>query len=369
MNRPPMQEEDDGFGDFRAKVKGLPREQRMAELKKMEDAVLENLRSNMLADLYAEDQPAPGPPQPGTQPAPRQPPQGSGRVPPDVSMGVKPSYSDGTPLQDWQLQEMEENGLSVEEYERQPPYTSPMKKGSMTGKPYPSEEEWGGGDDFYSNLHRWEEDNGVPRGMKYKSPEYHKFVQDYQAKNKFGGTPDLRPSDTGGGKGYPSGAIIDDEEPLAFGDVATPTKMPQQPPRGHGQVPPDVSVGARQRTGSDSEKYPWILEEEAKLDAIRQRRGDSEPPEMQNYATNPAWLEWRYADATPEEIQAEYDVLKPQVDAEEPNSSDGYLGAKQLVEFLAGKLKGRAQPPAPRAQGMFGRPPGGIGANRMMLEQ
>lgn len=146
------------------------------------------------------------------------------------------------------------------------------------------------------------------------------------------------------------GAIIDDEEPMAFGDVASPTKF--QEPQG----------------GDPGEKYPWVKEEEAKVESIRQRRGDREPPEMENYGINPSWLEWRYEDATPEEIQKDYAREKAVLDAEEPSATDAYLMTKQMVEFLEGRMK-RPRTAAPKAQGMFGRPPGGITANRMMIDE
>jgi hypothetical protein len=63
----------------------------------------------------------------------------------------------------------------------QPEYTFPLPKGSMTGKPYPTEEEFGGGDGFYSQVYRWEKDNGA-FGLEYNSPEYKKFLEDYAAR-------------------------------------------------------------------------------------------------------------------------------------------------------------------------------------------
>lgn len=308
---PPMQD-DDGFGDFRAKVRGLPPEQRKAALTEMEQAIITNLRTNMLADLY-DDQPppAPGPGQPPqgdqTMRAPmqtRQPPTGDseldsrlGRTPRDavdfdtpeyqqflkeyedelraggmtpendpqswraamdeaymqynpqprapqptrqpspqgrgamsdqdmrmMQGGQRPSIIDepdpealsmvqptkfqqppqgGRPsMSDQQLQDRGRtimgpggqqqpawgsgDGFVDENDPDQPPYTSPLPRGSMRGKPYPSEREFGGGDAYYSQLYRWQKDNGAPEwqeGTNDGGPEWKSFVDEYHRKN------------------------------------------------------------------------------------------------------------------------------------------------------------------------------------------
>jgi hypothetical protein len=107
-----------------------------------------------------------------TQPVMRQQPQGGawedpnrGRVQFDKSGGVARTGA----------------GAIDDNDPDQPPYTKPMPKGSMTGKPYPTEEEFGSGDEYYSQIYRWEKDNGA-FGLEYNSPEYKQFLQDYARK-------------------------------------------------------------------------------------------------------------------------------------------------------------------------------------------
>lgn len=259
---PPPVVEDDGFGEFRNEVRGLPPQERQARLKAMEDAVLENLRKNVLGDLYEEQAPpvtAPAPAPAGEDdvdydtPEYRQYEQDSnaeidadtGMSPQErrgakdeVYMGYKPAapnrsiiddeeepevfadvasptkfqgmqsvdaskpgfnYGGADPEQQARWRQMSdqppgpgEMGAmdATEEDPDQPPYTEPLPPGTMKGKPYPTEEEFGGGDAFYSNLYRWEKDNGA-FNLEFGSPEYKQFVDDYTA--KLGGGGPARP--------------------------------------------------------------------------------------------------------------------------------------------------------------------------------
>lgn len=160
----------------------------------------------------------------------------------------------------------------------------------------------------------------------------------------------------------PMGAIIDDEQPLVFDDVASPTKF-QQPPSGA-------------EDGDEGMVQERLAESEGK---IKRYMGnfqvgdvpDSEPPETDGYVLNPKWVEWSMKDATPQELdaalqQAENDMRQAAYDGYE--GGDGYYGILTNVAVLR-KMKqamSRPKPPAPKAQGMFGRPPS---VSRPMLEQ
>lgn len=86
------------------------------------------------------------------------------------------------------------DGYVDEEDPNQPPYTFPLPKGSMRGKPYPREREFGGGDTLYSNFYRWDKDNGAPEPDNDQGPSafkddgagYNKFVDDYEMKRTGG---------------------------------------------------------------------------------------------------------------------------------------------------------------------------------------
>ena len=146
----------------------------------------------------------------------------------------------------------------------QPPYTFPLPKGSMNGKPYPTEREFGGGDTLYSNIYRWEQDNGA-FGLEYDSPEYKKFIDDYHAKNKL-------------------------------------------PPR---------------------------YNEKEFVDFLGRELGLTSPQER-------------------------WDAYHGRTDK---------LPDEKYNELLQRFRAGGARTPAPKAQGMFGRPPGGITSNRMMIDE
>ena len=79
--------QDDDFADFRKSLQGLGGAERKAQLKAMEDAILENWRTQVVPDLYVDDEPvadvvapeakpAPAPaPMPQQQPVKTAPPQ------------------------------------------------------------------------------------------------------------------------------------------------------------------------------------------------------------------------------------------------------------------------------------------------------
>lgn len=87
-------------------------------------------------------------------------------------------------------------GAVEEDDPDQPPYTSPLPAGSMRGAPYPVEgsEESGVGDQYYSQLYRWEKDNGA-FDLEFGTPEYKKFIQDYEAKRQRGNGRQMMPGD------------------------------------------------------------------------------------------------------------------------------------------------------------------------------
>lgn len=343
-------QDDDGFGDFRAKVKGLPREQRMAELKKMEDAVLENLRSNMLADLYAEDQPAPAPQQ-------RQPPTGDSSL--DASLGrVDPNSVD-------------QDDPDYEEYMGE--YEDELRDGGMTPENEPER--------FKQAM------QDAPRNYD---------------KNR------ARPAPKA-----PMGAIIDDEEPLAFGDVASPTKF--QTPQGGNKTLAPEQVDERGRTymGKTAPPDGAAWEDDPDQPAytfplpVGSMRGKPYPTEREfgggdTYYSN--LYRWQKDNGAPEwqdgtqdggpawkQFVDEYhkkNNMPPPVDERKfrdfigretglsgrelydvMNGNSDAVSEEQYNDMLQRFRAGGARTPAPKAQGMFGRPPGGITANRMMIDE
>lgn len=160
-----------------------------------------------------DDDSGPMPPQPGAGQPPMggmhfpksreiQPPmEGDGAYSPSRSAALDGSGQKGDP------------GWPDVDEPDPPPYTEGLipPKGSYKGKPFPSEEELGGGDQYYAHLFRWELDNGAPpweEGTNDGGEAWNKFKDDYTAKLNGGGGS--RYSPTGGGRpqqpmGAPSG--------------------------------------------------------------------------------------------------------------------------------------------------------------------
>ena len=440
MNRPPM-EDDDGFGDFRAKVKGLPRKQRMAALKEMEDAVLENLRSNTLRDLY-EDQPTPAPqgrqpPSYNTDPYEQDrdqqfgQPQGGGAYDMEendartrfedengygdfedgmVDAGNGDPSGDNSHINDayWKQPGMEQKFQSSRKpaQGRRPPtgdsgldaslgrvdpnsvdqddpdyeaymgeYEDELRDGGMTPENDPvrfKQAMQAAPRGYDKNRARpTPKSAGMDGGEFWRAAERAKLPTDNQTLNSImemvnqGMSPDEAARKVATSRPTPKkmGAIIDDEEPMAFDDVATPTKFQGKPPSGV-------------ENGDDGMMQERLRDSEGK---IKRYMGnfqvgnvpDAEPPETEGYVVNPKWIEWSMKDSTPQELdaalqKAENDMR--QAASEGYEGGDGYYGILTEVAVLR-KMKeamGRPKPPAPKAQGMFGRPPS---VSRPMLEQ
>lgn len=306
MNPAMPQDEDDGFNDFRAQVKGLPPEQRRMKLKEMEDAVLENLRSNMLADLYAEDQPTPAPKAPAPRASTQDPNSGS------YMYGSGTAEDDAT----WRQRAKEAEATQ------------------MGGKP-----------------------------------------------PVVGSAPPAKPM---------SGSIIDEPEPEAFADVATPTKY-QEKPMSPGAM--GARDAATARAAEEKDLLPWAKREEMIAERAR-KRGEPEPPQEEGYGPNPDWLMWAYKDAAPQEVESALNDSAWWMDEIDNGITDAFGASRTQYLTLQALKQGitpptmdemwsdnwksdpemksffnRARPPAPNARsGMFARPPG-ISANRKMIDE
>lgn len=251
----PPAEDDDGFGEFRKAVAGLKDPERQAALKQMEDSILENLRTNVLADLYAAD-------------------SGGEEMAPAPAVTPAPA-----------------------------PVTPPAAAAPPAAAPSMSR------------------------------------------------------------------SLIDDAEPDVFADVASPTKF-QEKPMGPGAMGAAEAKRKYDAEMASSEKYPDVQDEEAEVERLRKSRGDSEPEQYENYGVSDKWLEWRYQDASPQQLQKTFQrekaALDRMVEAGE-DGGDGYYQTKQLVEFLQNKMNNTRTPAPGYRSGAFGRPPGG--ATRMMIDQ
>lgn len=131
--------------------------------------------------------------------------------------------------------------------------------------------------------------------------------------------------------------------------------------------PPDMDIPESGNTSS-TEKYPWIKEEEAAVDRIRKTRGGEEPEQYENYALNDKWLDWRYKEATPQELQSALDREKPVLDQmidDGETGGDAFYETEQLVKFLQNKLFGDEGPPG---GGDGNGRPTGTGGRAMPLE-
>lgn len=200
--------EEDPFAMFRKQIAGLDGPGKKQALQAFEDSMFKIMQDN-LADVYAEvdggDQQQPGAPPMTTEAKPPPAEMSAPVIEDDYPIDPPGSEEDfqqppeNSEMSDAEKQSRgrvmfdEDGGVAeaadgyIDEDDADLPYgASALPKGSMTGKPVPTEEEYGGKtDSWVTAMYRWEKDNGAS-DLEYGTPEYDKFVADYERKRMRG---------------------------------------------------------------------------------------------------------------------------------------------------------------------------------------
>ncbi len=309
-----MDQEQDDFADFRKSLAGLGGAERKAQLKAMEDAILENWRTQVVPDLYVDEV------EQGPAPAPKQP-TGRGPVAPTNGWTPEPVYTNSALYNEkagediWEFIDDDSNGYGA------------------------FEEANGRADDPTTNEAYW----GQP-GVRQK---FEKFREERLKKHNLQRMPkgamDGYGSPKSGASAAPFKSVIDDEE-----EAVDPAALMMT--AGPAGAPAAQAMQAQRGTPRGTYKPPFG------------RGGDAEgerPDWTQDYPFSlygpdddiVAWFDEKFGNAPPETIQQAISDLSAEI--QQAKDDGDYGGDTDMMKSdVLRRLQEKAAASAPKRKPM-----------------